>query len=163
NGLFVTTNADSVVVAFRDTVAAVAPRAAVASGACSAIHVWATPGGVGADFVGIPGATGTLAAEKKPQVTGIFTDLKVAPQPGLSARIDVVTRFITPPTTLKLALMVLGVICVVASLVALAVLDGRSRMRGAWRRFWSVGLSTWLVDIGVVGTLLLWHLIGAIS
>lgn len=165
NGLFVTANADSVVVAFRDSVAAVAPRTAVASGACSTLHVWANVGGVGADFIGIPGATGTLEAEKKPQVAGVFTDLKVAAQPGLSARIDVDTRFITSPTALKLAVMVLAVICVVASIVALGVLDRRSgrRVRAVWRRFWRVGLSTWLVDIGVVGTLLLWHLIGAIS
>jgi arabinosyltransferase A len=175
NGLFITANRDAVVVAFRDSVAAVAPKAAVASGACSTLHVWANAGEVGADFVGIPGATGTLEAEKKPQVTGVFTDLKVAAQPGLSARIDVDTRFITSPTVLKLGAMVLGVICVVASIVALGVLDRRSRSGGdirpgpgrqlqlAWRRFWRVGLSAWLVDIGVVGTLLLWHLIGAIS
>ncbi|HET7666285.1 MAG TPA: arabinosyltransferase domain-containing protein, partial [Mycobacterium sp.] len=165
NGLFVTANAGSVVVAFRDSVAAVAPRPAVASGACSTLHLWASPGNVGADFVGIPGATGTLAAEKKPQVTGVFTDLKVTAQPGLSVRIDVDTRFITSPTALKLGVMLLGVICVIASIVALAVLDRRSgrHIRGAWRRFWSVGLSTWILDIGVVGTLLLWHLIGAIS
>lgn len=79
NGLFVTANADAIVVAFRDSVAAVAPRPAVASGACSTLHVWANVGGVGADFVGIPGATGTLAAEKKPQVAGVFTDLKSPP------------------------------------------------------------------------------------
>ena len=165
NGLFVTANAASVVVAFRDSVAAVAPRPAVASGACSALHVWANGGGVGADFVGIPGATGTLAAEKKPQVAGVFTDLKVAAQPGLSARIDVDTRFITSPTALKLGVMVLGVICVLASILALGVLDRQSgrRVRDAWRRFWSVGLSTWLADIGVVSTLLLWHVIGATS
>jgi arabinosyltransferase A len=168
NGLFVTANADAVVVAFRDSVAAVAPRAAVTgqSGGptCSTLHVWANAGGVGADFVGIPGATGTLVAEKKPQVVGVFTDLQVAAQPGLSARIDVDTRFITTPTALKLAVMVLAVICVLGSIGALAVLDGRSRrVCDAWRRFWRVGLSTWLADIGVVGTLLLWHLIGAIS
>ncbi|MDT7761526.1 MAG: arabinosyltransferase [Mycobacterium sp.] len=168
NGLFVTANADAVVVAFRDSVAAVAPRAAVTgqSGgpACSTLHVWANAGGVGADFVGIPGATGTLAAEKKPQVVGVFTDLQVAAQPGLSARIDVDTRFITTPTALKLGVMVLAVICVLGSIGALAVLDGRSRrVRDAWRRFWRAGLSTWLADVGVVGTLLLWHVIGAIS
>jgi arabinosyltransferase A len=175
NGLFVTANAANVVVAFRDSVAAVAPRLAVASGACSALHVWANPGAVGADFLGIPGATGTLSAEKKPQVTGVFTDLQVAAQPGLSARIDVDTRFITSPTALKLGVMVLGVVCVVASIVALAVLDLRSRSGGdirpergrrfkfAWRRFWRVSLSTWIVDIGVIGTLLLWHLIGSTS
>ena len=175
NGLFVTANADAVVVAFRDSVAAVAPRPAVASGACSTLHVWANPASVGADFVGIPGATGTLAAEKRPQVAGVFTDLKVAAQPGLSARVDVDTRFITAPTALKLLVMVVGVICVVASIVALAVLDRRSRPGGdigpepgrplliSWRRFWRVGVSTWLADIGVVGTLLLWHVIGATS
>ena len=106
---------------------------------CSTLHVWANVGGVGADFVGIPGATGTLAPEKKPQVAGVFTDLKVAAQPGLSARIDVDTRFITTPTALKLGVMVLGVICVVASIVALAVLDrrtsGRRRTAGRGPRF----------------------------
>jgi arabinosyltransferase A len=175
NGLFVTANTAVVVVVFRDTVAAVAPRPAVASGACSSLHVWANPGGVGADFIGIPGATGTLAAEKKPQVTGVFTDLKVAAQPGLSARVDVDTRFITSPTALKLGVMVLGVVCVIASIVALAVLDHRSRLGGgiqpelrsrirlAWRRFWRVSASTWILDIGVIGILLLWHVIGAIS
>src|SRR6202158_2950910 len=151
NGLFVRANTDVVVVAFRDSVAAVAPRPAVASGACSVLHIWANTGGVGADFVGIPGATGTLPTEKKPQVAGVFTDLKTAAQPGLSARIDVDTRFITTPTALKLAVTALGVIAAVAAIVALAVLDRRSgrRVPGAWRRFWRVGLGTWLADIGV--------------
>jgi arabinosyltransferase A len=165
NGLFVRANADVVVVAFRDSVAAVAPRPAVASGACSTLHIWANVGGAGADFIGIPGATGTLSAEKKPQIAGVFTDLEVAAQPGLSARIDVDTRFITSPTLLKLGVMVLGVVCVAGSIAALAVLDRRSgrRVPRAWRRFWRVGPSTWLADIGVVGTLLLWHVIGATS
>ncbi len=165
NGLFVQANADTVVVAFRDTVAAVAPRSAINSGACSALHMWGGPGGSGADFVGIPGATGTLAPEKKPQVAGIFTDMKVPPQPGLSARIDIDTRFITSPTVLKLAVMALGLACVLAALIALAVLDrayGRS-LKGLWRRLLRAGPSTWLLDAGVIATLLLWHVIGAIS
>ena len=143
-GLFVRATADVVFVAFRDSVAAVAPRPAVATGGCSVLHIWANVGQVGADFVGIPGAAGTLAPEKKPQVAGVFTDLKVAAQPGLSARIDVDTRFITTPTALKLAVMVLGVISVVASIVALAVLDRTSgrRVLGAWRRFFRVGIVT---------------------
>src|SRR5262249_44284328 len=122
-------------------------------------------GQVGADFVGIPGASGTLAPEKRPLVAGIFTDMKVAPQQGLSARIDVDTRFITTPTALKLAVMVLGVALVAASIVALAVLDARSgrRVVRAWRPLLRVGLINWVTDVGVVGTLLLWHIIGAIS
>ncbi|MET0698236.1 MAG: arabinosyltransferase domain-containing protein, partial [Mycobacterium sp.] len=165
NGLFVRANATSVVVAFRDTVAAVAPRQAVASGGCSALHLWANVGGAGADFVGIPGATGVLPADKKPQVAGIFTELQVAAQPGLSARIDIDTRFVTSPAPLKLAVMVLGVLCVISSIVALAVLDRASgrRVPHAWRRFWRVGWATWLADIGVIGTLLVWHVIGALS
>ncbi|MBU3752054.1 MAG: arabinosyltransferase, partial [Mycobacterium sp.] len=162
NGLFVQANADSVFVAFRDAVAAVAPRKDVAAGACSEIRVWANPGAVGADFVGIPGATGTLPPDKKPQVTGVFTDLKEPSVPGLSARIDVDTRVITRPTTLKLAAMVTGVLCVIASIAALAVLDrgwSPRRAGGVRRRSWRHRPA----DVGVIGTLLVWHLIGAIS
>ncbi|MCT7661592.1 arabinosyltransferase domain-containing protein [Mycobacterium sp. CPCC 205710] len=165
SGLFVRATADVVFVAFRDSVAAVAPRPAVESGACSTLHIWGNPGGVGADFTGIPGAAGTLAAEKKPQVAGVFTDLKVAAQAGLNAKIDIDTRFITSPTLLKLAVMVLGVACVIGSIVGLVLLDRRSRraLPGNARRFWRVGLWHWLADIGVVGILLLWHVIGALS
>ncbi|MDX1889587.1 arabinosyltransferase domain-containing protein [Mycolicibacterium sp. 050158] len=165
NGLFVRATADSVIVAFRDSVAAVAPRQAVDTGACSVLHVWANVGGVGADFTGIPGAAGTLPVEKKPQVAGVFTDLKVAPQPGLSARVDVDTRFIASPTALKTALMTLGVLATIASIVALAVLDRRHgrRVPGGWRRFARAGVATWLADVAVVGVLLLWHVVGAIS
>jgi len=162
NGLFVRANTDSVFVAFRDKVAAVAPRKAVNSGACSTLRAWANPGAVGADFVGIPGASGTLAPDKKPQVTGVFTELKVPVQQGLSARIDIDTRFITRPTALKLTVMVAGIACVIASIAALAVLDrglrGR-RVPGSRHQL----LRHWPADIGVIGTLLLWHVIGAIS
>ena len=162
NGLFVRANSDSVFVAFRDKVAAVASRKAVNSGSCSTLRAWANPGAVGADFVGIPGASGTLAPDKKPQVTGVFTELKVPVQQGLSARIDVDTRFITRPTALKLVVMVAGIMCVIASIAALAVLDRRLRGRrvpGSRHQL----LQHWPADIGVIGTLLLWHVIGAIS
>jgi arabinosyltransferase A len=165
NGLFVRAYEDNVVVAFRDSVAAVAPRDAVESGACSAVHLWANVGEVGADFVGIPGAAGTLASENRPQIAGIFTELEVPAESGVSATVDIDTRFITAPTTLKLAVMILGVACVVASIVALALLDrisGRRIHRDGSRRR-RVGLSTWLTDTAVVGALLLWHLIGAQS
>jgi arabinosyltransferase A len=163
NGLFVRATTQSVVVVFRDTVAAVAPREAVETGACSVLHIWANLGGVGADFVGIPGAVGTDGVEKKPQVAGIFTDLETAPQEGLSARIDIDTRFITSPTPLKLAAMVLGAVCVVASIVALALLDRRvPRIKGR-AGFLQVGVTTWVADIGVIATLGLWHIIGPTS
>src|ERR1700759_1208681 len=165
SGLFVRANKDTVVVAFRDSVAAAAARSKVGSGACSVLHIWADAGVAGADFVGIPGAAGTLAPEKKPQVGGIFTDLKIPAQPGLSARIDVDTRFIVAPTMLKKAVMALGGLAVVTAIVALAVLDRQSarRVPRDLRRWLRPGFATWLADAGVIATLLLWHVIGAIS
>jgi arabinosyltransferase A len=184
NGLFVRADKDVIVVAFRDTVAAVAQRSAVAAGACGMLHAWADAGGAGADFVGIPGAAGLLPAEKKPQVGGIFTDLKVPAQPGLSARVDVDTRFITAPSAIKKIVMVVGVLTVLVAILGLAALDRHSR--GAelvdWRspiawlsryrpsgheagktRWRRAGIATWLADAGVIGTLLVWHVIGATS
>lgn len=162
HGLFVRADKDTVVVAFRDTVAAVASRSAIAEGRCSVLHLWADAGGAHADFVGIPGAAGTLPAEKKPQVGGIFTDLTVAAQPGLSARIDVDTRFITNPTAVKTIAMTLGALAVAVAILALAVLDRQSRggVRLSRRR---PGWAIWLADAGVIATLLLWHIIGATS
>ncbi|AKN15780.1 embA [Mycobacterium haemophilum DSM 44634] len=182
SGLFVRADKDVVVVAFRDSVAAVAPRSTVAAGACSVLHIWADARGAGADFVGIPGATGILPAEKKPQVGGIFTDLKVPAQPGLSARIDIDTRFITAPTAIKKVVMALGALAVLIAILALAALDRRSRGGDSlvnWRapmarlaRYrsgahrpstWRAGLATGIADGGVIATLLLWHIIGATS
>ncbi len=169
NGLFVRADKDVVVVAFRDTVAAVAQRSAVAAGACSVLHTWADAGGAGADFVGMPGAAGMLSAEKKPQVGGIYTDLKVPAQPGLSARIDIDTRFITAPTAIKRLALVGGALAVAVAILALAVLDRLSRGAGPfdWRPrrtcLRRVGVATWVTDVGVIATLLFWHVIGATS
>ncbi|HEU4362366.1 MAG TPA: arabinosyltransferase domain-containing protein, partial [Mycobacterium sp.] len=182
HGLFVRATKDAVVAAYRDSVAAVAPRARVAGGDCTELHLWANAGGVGADFIGLPDAAGSLPVEKKPQVGGIFTELKVAAQPGLGARIDIDTRFITAPTPIKAAVMALGVLAVAISLVALAVLDHRSGRRAFTRAEpgpggqgfghrprrirlprAKAGITTWIVDAGVTATLLLWHVIGATS
>ncbi|KMO70122.1 arabinosyltransferase domain-containing protein [Mycolicibacterium chlorophenolicum] len=162
NGLFVRANADVVYVAFRDTVAAVAPRPAVNAGACSALRLWANVGAVGADFVGIPGAAGTLGLDKRPQVAGVFTDLRVPMDAGLNARIDVDTRFITTPTALKTLVMALGVLCVIGSIVALALLDRVSGRRPPRQRR-RAGWATWIADAGVIGGLLIWHIVGAQS
>lgn len=157
HGLFVRANKASVFAAYRDHVAAATPRSKLAD--CSELHLWAGAGGVGADFVGLPGAAGTLPPENKPQIGGIFTELEIGPQPGLNARIDVDTRFITAPTALKSAVMALGVLAVLASIVALAVLDGPRRRQARSK----VHAVTRLADVGVIGTLALWHVIGAIS
>ena len=60
---------------------------------------------------------------------GIFTDLKVPAQPGLSARIDIDTRFITAPTAIKKLGMAAGALAVLVAIIALSVLDRHSRGR----------------------------------
>ena len=162
SGLFVQATKDAVVAAFRDTVAATQPRQVVQSGGCTELHLWADAGAVGADFVGIPGAAKTLSVEKKPQIGGLFTELKIPPQPGLAARVDVDTRFITRPGTVKAAVMALGLLAAAASIIALAVLDGRVGHRVPRSRR-SPGLTVWVADAGVLATLALWHVIGATS
>ncbi|WP_234799623.1 arabinosyltransferase domain-containing protein, partial [Mycobacteroides abscessus] len=173
HALFVRATSDLVIVAFRDRAAATAPRAAVESGACSSLDIWANAGGASATFVGIPGATGTLPVEYKPQVTGLFTDLKVAETPGLSAQVVIDTRFICEPTSLKLAALVLGLSSVALAIGALAVLDRNGRpmkwhLRKDLRKRLGLPdraalLTNGVADVGVVGTLLLWHVIGAIT
>ncbi|BBZ25266.1 arabinosyltransferase domain-containing protein [Mycolicibacter hiberniae] len=163
HGLFVRANKTTVTAAYRDHVAAAAARDKL--GDCSELHLWADAGGVGADFVGIPGASGQLPGENKPQIGGIFTELEVGPQPGLSARIDIDTRFITSPTLLKAGVMTLGLLAVLASIIALSVLDRRvgHRTPRSWRRWFKASPITWLADVGVLAALALWHVIGAIS
>ena len=63
--------------------------------------------------------------------------------------------------------MALGGLAVLASIVALAVLDRQSGRpdAGATGGMSLAGqaIATWLADAGVIGTLLLWHVIGATS
>ncbi|HET7740864.1 MAG TPA: arabinosyltransferase, partial [Mycobacterium sp.] len=72
------------------------------------------------------------------------------------------------PTALKTLAMVLGALAVLGAIVALAALDRLSRGEtlNTWRprlpRI-KTGLATWLADVVVIGTLLLWHIIGATS
>lgn len=103
-----------------------------------------------------------LCPPKEAPGRGIFTDLKVPAQTGLSARVDVDTRFITNPTAVKAIAMTLGALAVAAAILALTVLDRQSRggVRLSRRR---PGWAIWLADAGVIATLLLWHIIGATS
>ncbi len=79
-------NADVVVVAFRDSVAAVAPRPAVDPAPAAPCTSGPTPAASAPTSSASPAPPARWPPEKKPQVAGVFTDLKVAAQPGLSAR-----------------------------------------------------------------------------
>ncbi|KAA0024634.1 arabinosyltransferase domain-containing protein [Antrihabitans cavernicola] len=100
-----------------------------------------------------------VARDIRPQMVGIFTDLKTVPA-GATAHVDLDSRFSSSPSALKLAAMIVAVLSTLVALVALHLLDGVDRRKP--RRF--LPASWWKVtpvDGVVVGTLLVWHVIGA--
>ena len=167
NGLFVRANADVVVVAFRDSVAAVAPRRAVDSGACSTLHLWANAGRGRRRLRRHPRRHGHPARREEAAGRGRLHRSEGGGADGpVSARSTSTPGSSPPRPPLKLAVMVLGVLVrdrLDRGAGAAGPRGRRGASRHAWRRFWRVGLATWLADAGVVGTLLLWHIIGALS
>ncbi|WP_037187485.1 arabinosyltransferase domain-containing protein [Rhodococcus sp. UNC23MFCrub1.1] len=155
-GLVVTrTDAGDVTVVLRDQLLLSVPADTVAG--CDALTLTSTPESTTA---AVGDLTGTAPGDVRPQTVGVFSDLTGSAPADMSVRIDVDSRFSSSPSTLKLLAIVLGSLLVVASLVALHRLDdadGR-RARRFFPRHW---LRVTGVDAVVVGTLLLWHVIGA--
>lgn len=171
-------NGDLTVVV-RNTPVVVAPLSEVLSPACRELRFTARADEVTGEFVGLTQSAGTasgagtesgdpdapLRGERsgydfRPQIVGVFTDLSGPAPPGLSFTATIDTRYSTAPTTLKLAVMVLGVLLTVAALIALHVLDtadGQRHRRFLPARWWSLrGL-----DALVIAVLVWWHFVGA--
>ncbi|MGC4960604.1 arabinosyltransferase domain-containing protein [Gordonia sp. DT101] len=175
SALYVTASRDAVTVGFRNTVAASAPRDQLSG--CSELHIWSTPTGPGAQFVGL-GESTVLPPDKRPQVDGIFTGLdtrqvQAAARAGLRVHVQIDNRYVSSPTVLKLIVMVLAVIAVLVALVALYLLD---RAHGHHRRIgrradagsgpnrlgsWWRSLVPRSSDVAVTVVLLIWALLGA--
>ncbi|MFZ2177650.1 MAG: arabinosyltransferase domain-containing protein, partial [Rhodococcus sp. (in: high G+C Gram-positive bacteria)] len=112
--------------------------------------------------------TGAVPGDVRPQMVGLFTDLQGA-APGnlegtaladLAVNVDLDSRFSSSPTLLKLLAMILCVLATLSSLYALHRvdgIDGRRARRFLPARWWKFTA----VDSVVIGTLLLWHVIGA--
>ncbi len=141
---------------------------------CREIAVHADSDAVSAEFVGMRNdkgepLTGTTAdresptydADQRPQVTGLFTDLSgdAAAEPGLSAHVTIDSRYSTAPTILKWFVLVVGIVCTLLSLAALAVLDstdGRRHRRILPKHWWHLNAR----DYVVIGALIIWHFVG---
>jgi arabinosyltransferase B len=172
NGLFVTVTADRVDVTDRNVVVGTAPRAKVVGTAgapgCSRIEVTSDNTGTFATFVGLTGTdgkelrTGFPDPNLKPAIVGVFTGLTGPAPQGLSLSATIDTRFSSSPTPLKLAAMLLAIVATIVAIFALwrlDQLDGRRMQRlipTRWRTFTAV-------DVVVVGSFLVWHVIGANS
>ena len=141
----------------------------VAAPGCSRIEITSSDAGTFATFVGLTDPTtgkelrtGFADPNLRPQIVGVFTDLIGPAPPGLSLSATIDTRFSTKPTSLKLAAMLGAIVATIVALVALwrlDRLDGRrmhSLIPARWRTFTAA-------DVVVVGSFLLWHVIGANS
>ena len=101
----------------------------------------------------------TRDGDVRPQMVGVFSDLQ-GNVPGLQLQAELDSRFSSTPSVLKWFAMIVGVLATGVSLVALHRLDlsdGRRARRFLPRRWWSFGAA----DAVVIGTLLVWHIIGA--
>ncbi|MDI9916971.1 arabinosyltransferase domain-containing protein [Rhodococcus sp. IEGM 1379] len=166
SSMFVRVSATNVDVLDRNVVVASATREDVESGRCTAITFNSDINRTAAEFVGLTYPDGNplrgqLDGDFRPQVVGVFSDLPDGAAPeGLGFSMTVDSRFSSSPTTLKLVAMITAAISTIIALVALAKLDGtdgRTHRRFFPARWWKFsGL-----DGVVVGTLVLWHFIGA--
>ncbi len=155
-GLVVSTDAGGTLsVVLRDQLLLSAPADALAT--CDALTVTSTQDGTTAT---LGDRVGEVAGDQRPQTVGLFTTLSGPAPDGTLATVDIDSRFSSSPSTLKLIAMIAGALLTVASLVALHRLDGSDGRRP--RRFLP---AHWLhltgVDAVVLGTLVVWHVIGA--
>ena len=164
-GLMVSVAGPNVEVRSRNVLIASAPTEAVAApGGCSSIRVIADSGSIGAEFIGLSvdgqGVGGRIDRDLRPQVVGVFTDLEGAAPEGMSVDITVDSRYTTQATALKQIAIVVGILAIIVALVALHRLDlrdGRLARRILPPGWWKPRP----LDVLVVGTLLVWHVIGA--
>lgn len=166
NGLFVRVTDVRVDVIVRNVVVGSISRTQATNPACERLEITSSQEGTFAEFVGLrnadgnPRRTGFTDPNLRPQVVGIFTDLRGPAPPGLSVSAVIDTRFSTSPSAVKLAAMLLGIGATVMALLALWRLDrvdGRRMQRlvpTRWRTF-SV------VDATVIAVSAIWYVIGA--
>lgn len=131
------------------------------SGDC-AVAVSSTPDRTIATASSSTRAAGQRSSDRdlRPQLVGIFTDLPGPALDGVSVTATVDTRFATSPTVLKVAAMAVAVLATRLALWTLHRLDradGRRHRRVLPATWWSFTR----IAAAVVGTLLLWHVIGA--
>ena len=177
-GLYAAVDGAALTVRSRGALLLSVPRADLPR--CGALTVTGDAGAMRAQLSGTD-AHGELTGDFRPQVVGVFTDLPANPAgarqpsadraaagsssaspasavPHMTIAVD--SRYTSSPSVLKGIAIALGVACVLASIVALAVLDradGRRHRQLIPAHWLHVGLA----DAAVIGSLLVWHIIGA--
>lgn len=172
NAMLVNVTDARVDVIVRNVVVASVDRNRVSGPDCQRIDITSNLDGTYADFVGLtqdsgedagqPQRTGYADPNLRPAIVGVFTDLVGPAPPGLTFSADIDTRYTTEPTALKMAAILLSIVCTVISLLALWRLD---RLDG--RRMHRLIPTRWrtltAVDAVVLGGFAIWYVIGANS
>ena len=129
----------------------------------AALHLSATGDGI---TIEVPGTdfSEDIEEDMRPQLTGIYSELEEEQaqaliDAGLTAHVDINSRFTSSPTAVKWLAMIAGTVSAIVALWSLArldLLDGRRLrpLRPEWRTFKPL-------DGVVVGLLLFWHFFGA--
>ncbi|MBH0779013.1 arabinosyltransferase domain-containing protein [Nocardia bovistercoris] len=162
-GLVVSVSEGTLAVVQRDIPLLSAPVAEI--GACDSVVIDSTAAATTVEFTGVTRKDGSafrtvLPRDVRPQVVGIFTDLDASQVAAARVHLDIDSRFSSTPTALKLIAMIAAAVCTVIALIALHLLDtsdGRRARRFLPAHWWRFGLA----DLAVLGTLALWHIIGA--
>ncbi len=162
-GVVVAVNGGELSVIERDVPMLSAPVEEI--GGCSTVEIVADAAATTVEFTGVNREDGTpfrntVTRDIRPQIVGVFTDLDEAQLTGARLRADIDSRFSSTPSTIKLAAMILAALSTIVALVALHLLDtsdGRRARRFLPAHWWRFTLA----DGAVLGTLALWHVIGA--
>lgn len=104
--------------------------------------------------------TNTVGGDVRPQLVGVFTDLHRAQLGSAHLHANIDARFSSSPSVLKTAATVGAVLFTLIALIALHLIDtadGRRPRRFLPAHWWRFTLA----DAVVLGTLVLWHVIGA--
>ncbi|WP_040772716.1 arabinosyltransferase domain-containing protein [Nocardia pneumoniae] len=134
-------------------------------GSCAALTIESTAAATTAELTGVSRQDGTpfratVGRDIRPQLVGVFTDLDAGRLDGARVHADIDSRFSSTPTPLKLAAMIAAAVFTLIALIALHLLDtsdGRRPRRFLPAHWWRVTPA----DGAVLGTLALWHVIGA--
>ncbi|QIS23880.1 arabinosyltransferase [Nocardia terpenica] len=140
-----------------------APMAEI--GDCAAFTVHSSADATTAELTGVHRQDGTpftdtVGGDVRPQIVGVFTDLDRAQLGAAQLHAAIDSRFSATPSWVKLAGIVGAVLCTLIALGCLHLIDtvdGRRPRRVFPARWWRFTVA----DAVVLGTLLLWHVIGA--
>ncbi|MBF6328573.1 arabinosyltransferase domain-containing protein [Nocardia transvalensis] len=134
-------------------------------GDCGAFTVASTATATTAELSGVLRADGTpfrstVTGDVRPQIVGVFTDLDRAQLGGAHLHANIDSRFSSSPSWLKLSAIVAAVVFTIISLICLHLIDtvdGRRPRRFLPAHWWRFTVT----DAVVLGTLVVWHIIGA--